>query len=1266
MLKFAVVALIYALLVIVELFYLADSHHIVAMMWLPSGLGLAIVLLGGNQYAYSLFTGALTAYLLVERPFLAALLVALSNTLEALLGTWLLNWGFARSRLFGFHRFNVKLIHPYDYLLLALAGSTSAVFATFIGVSTLWQTHLIDEQHLGENYLWWWMGNFLGIILITPLVLVWQKPPTEWWQQRRVFEALLCLSLSFLVGQIVFLGWLHEIFGLVALGYWLFLFVTWSAVRLGRHGVTVVILMIAVQVLLSALHSLGLFANIVPQIALYKFWFYILVLTTVGTTLALAISARDCAENELRTLSVAIEQSPASIVITDLDATIQYVNPCFTKVTGYSSDEAIGQNPRMLHSGLTVQSIHEELWDKLTSGQLWSGEFINRRKNGEIYWEHAYISPVNNALTGKPTHYVAVKVDVTERKHTEQQLQTASAYARGLIETSLDPLVTISVNGKIMDVNKATEKVTGLSRDRLINTDFADYFTDSAQARAGYLEVFAKGLVTNYPLAIKHQDGTITEVLYNAVVYRDDTGEVAGVFAAARDITELKRAEQRERSRNQVLEFLANDMPLHTILELIIQNVETENPCLLASILLLNERGQHFDSIASIALPSCYTVALQQLITNQGKSCCADDYYTERIIVENIQQHPCWQSIQPLAPNSSIAACWSEPILSKSKKVLGVFTLYAYKIGCPNAYELSLLEQMTILTGVVIEHCRAREQQQLAALVYHSSSEGMAVTDASNSILTVNPAFTRITGYTASEVIGKDPKILGSGQQNEAFYAQMWQTLENTGRWQGELWNRHKNGENYAELLTINTIFNSDNSVHRRVALFSDITEKKKSDEMIWRQANFDALTALPNRHMFHDRLNQEIKKSNRTHQALALMFLDLDRFKEINDTLGHDMGDILLKEAALRLKNCVRSTDTVARLGGDEFVVIFPKLFNPADIDRIAKNILLTLAEPFFLRNKIAYVSASIGIALYPDDAKDAVSLIKNADQAMYSSKETGRNCHSYFTPSMQEAALTRRQITDDLRSALRKKQFCLFYQPIVALDTAEIHKAEALIRWQHPTRGLIYPEEFIAIAEETRMIIDIGNWVFQQAAGQVAQWRETIHPNFQISVNKSPVQFQSKFHNHALWFDYLDELGLSGQSIVVEITEGLLLDAHTNIIKQLLEFRDAGIQVSLDDFGTGYCSLSYLKKFDIDYLKIDQSFVKNLASDSNDLVLCEAIIVMAHKLGIKVIAEGIETKEQRDLLITAGCDYGQGYFFAKPQTAENFEQFLKTRNKF
>lgn len=550
---------------------------------------------------------------------------------------------------------------------------------------------------------------------------------------------------------------------------------------------------------------------------------------------------------------------------------------------------------------------------------------------------------------------------------------------------------------------------------------------------------------------------------------------------------------------------------------------------------------------------------------------------------------------------------------------------------------------------------------QLAAMVYENSSEAILVSDAENRIIDVNPAFEQITGYTAEEVQGRNPSMFQSGRQDKEFYQKLWHALKSEGYWHGELWDKRKDGEIHAKLLTINTIKDSVGKVFRYVALFTDITEQKNTEALIWSQANFDSLTKLPNRHMFHDRLEQQAKQSNRTGRPMALMLIDLDLFKEVNDTHGHDKGDLLLIDAARRISACVRESDTVSRLGGDEFTVLLTELDDTHTVERIVQDINIKLTEPFKLGEYQAFISASIGISLYPNDTGDLDSLLKNADQAMYVAKNAGRNRSSYFTADLQYLAQKRLHLLNDLRIALVSNQFRVYYQPIVELATGKIHKAEALIRWHHPVHGMVSPIDFIPLAEDTRLIVPIGDWVFREAVNQVKQWRSKYHASFQISVNKSPVQIHKK--EGMPWPDYLKQQGMSGQSISVEITEGVLMNEDASVKASLLRFRDAGIQIAIDDFGTGYSSLAYLNKFDIDYLKIDQSFVRNIGPTSSDQALCEAIIVMAHKLGLEVIAEGVETAAQHDMLFAAGCDFAQGYLYSKPVPPEEFEKFMQTR---
>ncbi len=431
------------------------------------------------------------------------------------------------------------------------------------------------------------------------------------------------------------------------------------------------------------------------------------------------------------------------------------------------------------------------------------------------------------------------------------------------------------------------------------------------------------------------------------------------------------------------------------------------------------------------------------------------------------------------------------------------------------------------------------------------------------------------------------------------------------------------------------------------------------SEQETLRRANYDSLTSLPNRSLFRDRLEHEVLSSKRTGKPIALMFIDLDRFKEVNDLLGHGAGDSLLRECAKRIRSCVRAVDTVARLGGDEFTVILTDLDGRAHVEFIAQKILNVLARPFDLGQERIHVSGSIGITMHPDDGAIPEDLVRNADQAMYVAKNAGRNQFCFFTRSMQEKARHRISMMAELREALPKNQMQIYFQPIVELSSGQISKSEALLRWRHPRKGMLLPSEFIGLAEESGLINDIGNWVFIEAAHWSKRWTELAGKLFQVSINKSPIQFMPQ-KNSMNWGTYLRNLGIAWNSISIEITENLLFNTTTTTAERLLALRDSGIQVAIDDFGTGYSSMAYLKKFDVDYLKIDQSFIAGSTADAISRTIAETIIVMAHKLDLKVIAEGIETREQLDWLKQAGCDYGQGFLFSRPLPPEQFERLL------
>ncbi len=470
----------------------------------------------------------------------------------------------------------------------------------------------------------------------------------------------------------------------------------------------------------------------------------------------------------------------------------------------------------------------------------------------------------------------------------------------------------------------------------------------------------------------------------------------------------------------------------------------------------------------------------------------------------------------------------------------------------------------------------------------------------------------------------------------------------------------HRDGHEFPAELSISVIDSPD--LQEFSAYIRDISERKHAETTIWNQANFDSLTNLPNRNLFLQKLEHEIRSCDRSNQSLALLYLNLDRFKDVNDSLGHEIGDMLLVETARRLKKTVREIDTVSRMIGDEFTVILGNINDQLAIQPICQQLLDTLAQPFQLDNEKVILTASIGVTFYPQDSKKIEILQRNADQAMYAAKNDGSNRYNFFTPELQQRALRKRRMIVDLRSAVRREQFEIYYQPIIDLKENRLDKAEALLRWHHPETGPVSPSVFIPIAEETGLIAEIGGWVFYNAIEQANRWRERFNADFQVSINTSALQWIDDAAAMSRWFPHLKAAGINGRALNVEITEGLLMDARDKVTNRMLDFHDAEIQIAIDDFGTGYSSLPSLRQFEIAYLKIDQSYVRNLEHDQNDLALCEAIVVMAHKLGIRVIAEGVETENQLRLLKDFGCDFAQGYLYSRPVPAARFEALLET----
>ena len=564
--------------------------------------------------------------------------------------------------------------------------------------------------------------------------------------------------------------------------------------------------------------------------------------------------------------------------------------------------------------------------------------------------------------------------------------------------------------------------------------------------------------------------------------------------------------------------------------------------------------------------------------------------------------------------------------------------------------------------GTVHDITAKREEEgvlRLAARVFESSGEAILITDAKAKVVAVNHAFVEMSGYRSEEMLGKNPSILGSGRHDEEFYRSMWNDITQHGYWQGEIWDKHKNGRIYPKWMSITAVRDGGGEVTNYVSIARDITEQAEAEKNIHFLAYYDVLTGLPNRTLLRDRLGQLIAVANRDKQQFALLFMDLDRFKYINDSMGHSVGDRLLQAVALRIQAHVREEDTVARLGGDEFIVLLRET-GESGAAVVAVKLLEALAAPYDLDGQLISTQASIGISIYPDHAQESDTLIKNADMAMYRAKEEGRNNYQFFRPEMNFHVDLLFSMEKDLRLALERNEFFLHYQPQADLTTGKLCGIEALIRWNHPEKGAISPAEFIPVAEETGQIVPIGEWVLRTACAQLVQWQKAGLKDFTLSVNLSIRQLRQPTLGE-LVRKVLAECGLEPGYLELEITEGIMMGDNQIALNFLSEMDELGVKLSIDDFGTGFSSLNYLKKLPVHKLKIDQSFVRDIETDESDAAIIRSIIALGHRLNLRVIAEGVETQEQLDFLRIRGCDEIQGYFYSRPLSPEDAVRFIR-----
>ena len=774
--------------------------------------------------------------------------------------------------------------------------------------------------------------------------------------------------------------------------------------------------------------------------------------------------------------------------------------------------------------------------------------------------------------------------------------------------------------------------------------------------------------ILNMNYMMRHISNNIDYSARMGHISNDEIGELATGFNEM--LQQMQLAEVREGSQSNIMRMLANHKPLGEVLKAIVtsgfsDSTEYSTKGVICCFWLLNNDSTQFCRSISLDLPDFYIDYIKEMKLSSGLTPCATAVATGKpVIIENIQAHPYDATYKALANKVGVTACWTHPVISSTGKVQGVFSVYFNESLSPKDSDIAIIEQYADLASIAIERDRAESELTIAATAFQSQ-ESLLITDANSIVLRVNPAFTQSTGYAADEVIGKNAYMFKSDLHTADFYLEMWDSIHKTGAWQGELWARRKNGEVYPKWLTISAVSGKDGVVSHYVGAGIDITQRKAAEEEIRNLAFYDSLTGLPNRRLLIDRLKHALAASARSKMYGAVLFLDLDNFKTLNDTLGHDVGDLLLQQVAKRLSAASREDDTIARIGGDEFVVILENLSDkPMEAAEYAKVIcdkhLISLNESYTLAKYECHSSPSIGVTLFNDHQSGIEELLKQADIAMYQAKKAGRNAIRFFDPKMQDAINHLVNLDRELRVAIERQQFQLYFQ--VQVDIAgQPLGAEVLIRWIHPEHGVILPPAFIPLAEDNGLIFTIGKWVLDKACAQLKAWElEASTRNLKLSINVSAKQFhqadfikqvKTAIQNHAI----------NPAMLKLELTESMLLDNIEDTIKTMNVLKEIGIQFSLDDFGTGYSSLQYLKQLPLTQLKIDKSFVHDIAVDNSDQAIVRTTIVMAQTLNLEVIAEGVETSEQRDMLINSGCKYFQGLLFGKPMPIERFESLIK-----
>ncbi len=902
------------------------------------------------------------------------------------------------------------------------------------------------------------------------------------------------------------------------------------------------------------------------------------------------------------------------------DYCYNYVSPQAESLLGYPLHQ--WKEPGFWQSIVHPQDLQKTealCREAASSGNDHSVDYRVISADGRTLWIRDIVSLIKQ---GRKSVMRGLMIDISETKQTEEALRLSEGKFASVFAQCPDILVIASlVDGAVLEANTAFVDQIGFPVADIIGRTPTELdIWGIPGIGPGILERLQKGSIRNLEMPFRRKDGRMFSGLVSAEPF--DLDSTPAVVVVVRDITQLKQAQQELQMSEEKFAKSFHSSPDGLL-------ITRQRDGMLVEV---NEGFSRITGHES-------STSLDQSVIDLGIWANLDErsklleQLNREGFVRDFRSH-----IRHKDGQIRLCEISSRPLLIGGEACM-----------------------LTIARDITERH-QMQEKLQLAATVFESTAEGVLITDTRQRINAVNRAFSEITGYSEQEALGQTPSLMASGLHDSAFYAAMWYQLTAEGHWQGEITNRRKNGEVYPSWLTISAVRNREQFITHFVAVFADISSLKHAQARLDYQAHHDPLTGLPNRTLFENRLQAALLHSMESDSLGAVLFLDLDRFKHINDSLGHPVGDLLLKGIAQRLKETLRDIDTVARLGGDEFIILLPGLLHASDAETIAAKLLACFTAPFQAGEHEFFMSASIGSCLFPTDGHDVATVVKNADAAMYRSKAKGRNRVESYTQDLTSQASARIALEHELRRAIERNEFSLCYQPKISLLSQQLVGAEALLRWTHPTFGEVPPEHFIPLAEENGMILQIGDWVLERACLQLYEWNKLYAPFGALSVNLAGAQLRQP-NLLARIEQLLSDHNLAPDCLQLEITENFIMSQAEEALAVLHKLKTLGVQLAIDDFGTGYSSLSYLKRLPLDILKIDQSFVRSLPDDPHDVAIVRAIIALGRSMQLTVIAEGVENNEQQQFLANEGCEQIQGYIVSLPLPPDEFSsKFLRT----